>query len=107
VHRKQSETPAAKPGTLPLGRYACYTFDAGQLNYTYTDLVIQSATRYSVGSAKGSYQHAVDGSLIFKGGPLKDVAGSYSRKDNDSVEIKLVFYNTTRASMSCSQSGSR
>ncbi|CAH2032694.1 hypothetical protein [Trichlorobacter ammonificans] len=107
VSGKQEETAPAQAGALPPGRYACYTFDAGQLNYTYTDIIIQSATRYAVGKAEGSYERAAAGSIIFKGGPLKDATGSYAPKSNGAVEIKLVFSNDTRASMSCSRAGGR
>lgn len=106
-NREETETPPVQSGTLPTGTYACYTFDAGQLHYTYTDVVIQSATRYAVGDAGGSYELAAPASIVFKGGPLKGVTGSYSRKNNGTVEIKLVYNNDARASMSCSRSGDR
>jgi len=101
------ETAPSQSGMLPIGRYACYSFDAGQLNYTYTDIVIQSATRYALGNAAGNYTLVPSASIVFTDGPLKGVAGSYSRKSNASTEIKLVYVNDARASMSCSQSGNR
>lgn len=108
VQKKQPDAAQAmQSGKLPAGSYACYTFDAGQMNYTYTDIIIKSATRYAVGNAEGNYEVRSPASVIFKSGPLQETDGSYAYKNNGTVEIKLVFYNDARASMVCSRSGNR
>lgn len=86
---------------LPAGTYNCYTFDAGNLNYTYTDVVIRSNAHYAVGAKAGQYVSSGGGSLTFKSGPLKDVKASYSVKSGNVFELLLVFNNDNRASMVC------
>lgn len=97
--------PETAPSTqLPSGSYACYTFDGGRLNYAYTDIVIKTATSYSVGKALGTYDLKSSGIITFTG-TLANATGSFSVKNSGKAEIKLVFNNDARASMVCTHSG--
>src|SRR5690606_1461335 len=49
----QREEPQATAGSVPPGKYSCYTFDGGSLNYSYTDVEILDARRYAVGAKGG------------------------------------------------------
>jgi hypothetical protein len=83
------------------GKYSCYTLEAGQLNYTYTDVIIESGNRYSIGGKSGTYTMSADGSMRFTG-PMSNATGRYSIKNTGKAQIDLVFNGDARASMSCS-----
>ena len=59
--------PPATPTSVPPGKYSCYTFDNGMLNYTYTDVQILDGSRYAVGSKSGTYSLANGGAMRFTG----------------------------------------
>lgn len=99
--------PAAQPkgtASVPAGKYNCYTFDSGQLNYTYTDVVIHDASRYSVGNKGGTYKLAGDGAMSFTG-TMSNVVGKFSVKNTGKPQIDLIFNGDPRASMACSRAG--
>lgn len=106
VETKASAAAAAQQPTtptvtsVPTGKYSCYTFDNGLLNYTYTDILIQTDGRYAVGDKGGSYTLSEDGTLSFTGA-LANAVGTFSVKNNGKPQIDLVFNGDTRASMSC------
>lgn len=87
---------------VPRGKYSCYTFDNGQLNYTYTDVQILDDSRYAVGSKSGTYTLAQDGAMRFTG-PMSNATGSFSVKSTGKTQIDLVFNGDARASMACSK----
>ncbi len=99
-NRKPSPSPVTSPTRIPNGLYNCYTFDNGQLNYTYTDIVIESDTRYSTGPAGGTYKLQPSGSISFTG-TLSDTNGTFSIKNSGKAEIGLIFNNDALASMIC------
>ncbi len=88
-------------GGVPAGTYQCYTFDVGQLNYAYTDIVVTAADAYAVGAQHGIYRLA-DGALSFTG-PLANARGRYAVKRGRPV-IDLIFDGDSRSSMSCTKS---
>lgn len=96
------DSPSATSGSgaVPPGKYGCYTFDNGQLNYTYTDVVIEPGGRYAVGNDRGSYTLADDGAMRFTG-TMANAAGKFSVKSGGKPQIDLVFNGDVRASMSC------
>lgn len=104
--RAPSGSGTAPGGTAPLqvlaGTYACYTYDAGQIQYTYVDLVIADGNRYSVGASGGGFTLAADGSMSFTG-TLGNAVGRYSVKNTGKSQIDLVFQSDARASMSCTR----
>jgi len=91
---------AANSGTVPAGKYACYTFDAGQLNYTYTDVLIRNTIDYAVGEKQGTYTVAADGALHFTG-TLANAKGRFSIKNGGKAQIDLIFNGDSRSSMAC------
>lgn len=96
--------PASAGRAVPPGKYACYTFDAGQLNYAYTDILVAAGGRYSVGRQGGAYTLADDGTLRFSG-PLANAGGRFAIKNSGKPQIDLVFNGDRRASMACMKSG--
>jgi hypothetical protein len=93
----------ANADSVRTGKYACYTFDGGQLNYTYTDVIIEPHNRYSINGGKGgSYTIAPDGSMTFTG-PLSNASGRHSIRNTGKAQIDLVFNRDARASMSCAE----
>ncbi len=110
---KEAAAPTARPDTsttpppaadgtsaIPPGKYSCYTFDNGQLNYTYTDVVIQPGGRYAVGNDRGSYTLSDGGAMRFSG-TMANATGKFSVKNGGKPQIDLVFNGDARASMSC------
>lgn len=94
--------PAPSAGAaVPPGKYPCYTFEAGQLNYTYTDVVIASGNRYSVGNSSGNYNAA--GNKVTFTGPMSNVVATLSIKNGGVPQLDLVFDGDPRKSMSCSR----
>jgi len=100
--------PAAAPKPVPAqaaatdiapGKYTCYTFDAGQLNYAYTDVVVQKSGQYAVGGKGGGYR-LTDGRVSFTG-PLSNATGRYAVKQTGVPQLDLVFNGDNRASMTC------
>lgn len=109
IRPMENQTSAAAPAqqptapavtTVPTGKYNCYTYDYGQLNYTYTDVLIQADGRYAVGSEGGSYTLSEDGTLSFTG-TMANAVGKLSVKNNGKAQIDLVFNGDTGASMTC------
>lgn len=92
----------ALPASVPRGKYNCYTFDNGQLNYSYTDVQILDDSRYAVGSKSGTYTLSQDGAMRFTG-PMANATGSFSVKLTGKMQIDLVFNADARASMACSK----
>ncbi|WP_332671672.1 hypothetical protein [Aromatoleum sp.] len=94
--------PPATSGSsaIPTGKYSCYTFDNGQLNYTYTDVVIQPGGGYAVGNDSGSYTLSDGGAMRFTG-TMANATGKFSMKNGGKPQIDLVFNGDARASMSC------
>ncbi len=98
-----TDTPAkTASNTVPPGKYSCYTFDAGQLNYAYTDVVIHDASRYSVGDKSGNYQLAGSGAISFTG-TLSNAVGKFAIKNTGKPQIDLVFNGDPRSSMACTK----
>lgn len=100
-------TPTPRPGAprgVQPGKYACYTFDGGQLQYTYTDVVITSGNGYAVGKDRGTFTLGDGGALRFTG-KLANATGRYSVKANGTAQIDLVFNGDRRASMACARKG--
>lgn len=101
----QVQPPAGKaPGTVPAGKYSCYTFDNGQLNYAYTDVHIRADGRYAVGDKGGRYTLSEGGALRFTGN-LANATGRFAVKTGGKPQIDLVFDGDARASMSCAKAG--
>ncbi|MEK7947343.1 hypothetical protein WKR98_21540 [Pigmentiphaga sp. YJ18] len=99
---RQTAAPAPAPvqaADIAPGKYTCYTFDAGQLNYAYTDVVVQKSGQYAVGAKGGSYQ-LKDGRVSFTG-PLSNATGRYAVKQTGVPQLDLVFNGDNRASMTC------
>lgn len=96
---KTPDSAGGAAGKLPAGTYSCYTFDAGQLNYTHTDIVVQEDGRYRVGGRKGRYTLAANGALAFTG-PLDNATGTLASKGGR-PQIELVFNRDARSSMAC------
>lgn len=92
--------PTSGSGAVPPGKYSCYTFDNGQLNYTYTDVVIQPDGRYAVGNDSGNYTLSDGGTMRFTG-TMANARGKFSVKNGGKPQIDLVFIGDARASMSC------
>ncbi len=101
--RAAAPSAPATAASVPPGKYSCYTFDNGQLNYSYTDVVIEAGGRYAVGKQAGSYTLASGGALRFTG-PMANASGKFSIKSNGKPQIDLVFNGDARASMSCPKS---
>lgn len=101
-NKASAAAPTQQPTApaVPTGKYNCYTYDYGQLNYTYTDVLIQADGRYAVGSKGGSYILSEDGTLSFTG-TMANAVGKLSVKNNGKAQIALVFNDDSRASMSC------
>lgn len=101
--RAQASQPPAQQATgqVSPGRYQCYTFDAGQLNYTYTDVVIHDASRYSVGNKSGAYSLA--GNVLNFTGTLSNAVGKYAIKNTGKPQIDLIFNGDPRSSMACTK----
>lgn len=95
-----SSSAASGSGAVPPGKYSCYTYDNGQLNYTYTDVVIQAGGRYAVGNDRGNYTLSDDGAMRFTG-TMANATGKFSVKNGGKPQIDLVFNGDARASMSC------
>ena len=95
------KAPVSGTQSIPTGKYSCYTFDAGQLNYAYTDVIIESGQRYRVGSQHGTYQ-LKEGRVTFTG-HLSNAQARYSVKNTGVSQLDLVFNNDPRASMACSR----
>ncbi len=99
----QSNTRQTATQAVPTGKYSCYTFDNGQLNYTYTDVEIETGNRYSVGGKGGSYTLSSGGAMAFTG-TMANATGKFSVKNSGKPNIDLVFNGDNRASMSCAKS---
>lgn len=95
-----AQAGAAGKGGVQPGRYSCYTFDAGQLNYAFVDVVVEGPGRYAVGNARGSYTIDGAGAMRFTG-TLSNATGKYSIRSGGKPQILLVFNGDNRASMSC------
>lgn len=95
---------ASAPNAVPPGKYSCYTFDNGQLNYTYTDVQILQGGRYSVGNKGGNYTLSQDGGMRFTG-TMSNATGRFSIKRGGKPQIDLVFNGDPRSSMSCPKAG--
>ncbi|MDB5440483.1 MAG: hypothetical protein JWM33_2910, partial [Caulobacteraceae bacterium] len=67
-----ADAAASKPATLKTGTYECRV--GGQ--YTFMDLIIRSATTYSISTGGGGNFRYSDGALTFTSGSF---AGAYSR----------------------------
>ncbi|MCK9507353.1 MAG: hypothetical protein M0Q54_02850 [Pigmentiphaga sp.] len=93
-----SVSPAAEQAMRP-GKYSCYTFDAGQLNYAYTDVQIEEGGRYRVGKQTGAYRLS-QGQVTFTG-HLSNAVGRYAVKQTGVPQLDLVFNGDPRASMTC------
>lgn len=89
---------------IPAGKYSCYTFDNGMLNYSYTDVQILDGSRYAVGGKSGTYTLSRDGAMRFTG-TMSNATGKFSVKSSGKPQIDLVFKNDARASMACSKAG--
>lgn len=101
--RSGADSGGGQGGGVPAGKYSCYTFDAGQLNYAYTDVVIQPGGGYSVGAKGGAYRLDAGGGLSFTG-PLSNARGRYALKSGGKPNIDLIFNNDPRSSMTCPRS---
>ncbi|WP_049780241.1 agenet domain-containing protein [Aromatoleum aromaticum] len=106
---RQAQTVSTDPATapasagsdaVPAGKYGCYTFDNGQLNYAYTDVVIQAGGRYAVGDKGGRYTLSDGGAMRFTG-TMANATGKFTVKNGGKPQIDLVFNGDARASMSC------
>ncbi|NMG55543.1 hypothetical protein [Aromatoleum aromaticum] len=106
---RQAQTVLTDPATapasagsdaVPAGKYGCYTFDNGQLNYAYTDVVIQAGGRYAVGDKGGRYTLSDGGAMRFTG-TMANATGKFTVKNGGKPQIDLVFNGDARASMSC------
>jgi len=96
-----AQAPAnAAPSIVSAGKYSCYTYDNGQLNYTYTDVQIQADGRYAVGGKGGRYTLSEGGAMRFTG-TMANATGKFSVKNGGKPQIDLVFNGDARASMSC------
>lgn len=91
--------PGKAASQMPAGTYPCYTFDAGQLNYAYTDVVVRGDGRYAVGGKEGRYTLSGSGALTFSG-PLSNATGKFSVR-GQKPQIDLVFKGNALSSMSC------
>lgn len=109
-----ASAPAANPGPangsqpapatrVPPGKYQCYTFDNGALNYAFTDVQILDASRYAVGAASGTY--TLSGSRMKFTGTLSNATGTFTVKSTGKPQIDLVFNGDARASMACTRAG--
>lgn len=87
---------------VPAGKYSCYTFDNGQLNYAFTDVVIQPGGRYAVGTSAGTFTVGAGGAMAFTG-TMANAKGRFAIKSSGKPQIDLVFDGDTRASMACSR----
>lgn len=87
---------------VPVGKYSCYTFDNGQLNYAFTDVVIQPGGRYSVGTSAGTFTVGAGGAMAFTG-TMANAQGKFAIKSSGKPQIDLVFDGDARASMACSR----
>lgn len=94
--------PVGAGQSVPAGKYSCYTFDNGQLNYSYTDVVIQPGGRYSVGTSAGTYALGAGGAMSFTG-TMANAKGRFAIKASGKPQIELVFNGDNRASMSCAR----
>jgi hypothetical protein len=94
--------PPATPASVPPGKYSCYTFDNGMLNYAYTDVQILDGSRYAVGAKGGSYTLSGGGAMRFTG-TMSNATGTFSVKSSGKPQIDLVFNGDARASMACSK----
>lgn len=95
-----SSSGKGSSSNVPTGKYNCYTFDAGQLNYTYTDIVIEAGNRYSVGNKGGTYTLDKHGGMSFTG-TMSNAKGSFSIKSTGKAQIDLIFNGDPRSSMTC------
>lgn len=86
--------------SVPAGKYSCYTFDNGQLNYAYTDVVIQPGGRYAVGKSSGTFALGAGGAMTFTG-TMANAKGKFAIKSSGKPQIDLVFDGDARASMAC------
>lgn len=91
-----------KSAGAPPGAYNCYTLDGGQMNYTYTDVVVRDGGRYSVGAKEGRYTLSARGEMTFTG-PLSNATGKYSVKTTGRSQIDLIFNGDNRSSMACTR----
>ena len=87
---------------VPAGKYSCFTFDNGQLNYAFTDVVIQPGGRYSVGKSAGTFTVGAGGAMRFTG-TMANAKGKFAIKSSGKPQIDLVFDGDARASMACSR----
>lgn len=95
--------PAPDGGqSVPTGKYSCYTFDNGQLNYAFTDVVIQPGGRYSVGNSAGTFAVGAGGAMTFTG-TMANAKGRFAVKSSGKPQIELIFNGDPRASMSCAR----
>lgn len=99
-----AQPTAAGAQPVPAGKYSCYTFDNGQLNYAFTDVVIQPGGRYSVGTSAGIFTVGAGGALSFTG-TMANAKGRFAIKSSGKPQIDLVFDGDRRASMSCPRAG--
>lgn len=99
-----AKQPQATPTAVPPGKYSCYTFDSGVLNYTYTDVQILDGSRYAVGAKSGTYTLSQGGAMRFTG-TMSNATGTFSVKSTGKPQIDLIFNGDARASMACSKAG--
>lgn len=52
------------------GKYACYTYSGGRLNYTFMDVLITGPNTYRSGGATFRFHEAPGKRIIFENGPL-------------------------------------
>lgn len=97
-----AKQPQATPTAVPPGKYSCYTFDSGVLNYTYTDVQILDGSRYAVGAKSGTYTLSQGGAMRFTG-TMSNATGTFSVKSTGKPQIDLIFNGDARASMACSK----
>lgn len=97
ARRLAQDAAAAHPASLRTGTYACYS--GPPLRYTFTDIIINSATSYSDARGHaGRYRYTPStGELTFGSGPY---AGSYS-KMVDVTTIGLSANGTTSLGTQC------
>ena len=61
---------ASGSSALPAGKYACYTFSGGRLNYTFMDVLITGANTYSSGGETFRFHQGAGNQIVFDDGPL-------------------------------------
>ncbi len=99
-----AELPRNTPGAthIPAGKYPCYTLDAGLLNYTYSDIIIEPGNRYVFDKQHGTYQMKPDGFVTFSA-PMAQVRAKVSVSDGGVTALDLFFNNRAISDMSCTK----